>query len=162
MLTLALGIGANTAIFSVVYGVLLRPLPYRDAARSDGDERDDAEGWHVSVSYPNFLDWRAQSHAFSQMAAVRRGFNLAASISRKISAAWRFRRISFRCWACARCWAATSMRRRKKPGRRPWCCELSLWQSHLGGDPNAVGRTITLDGRGFTIIGVLPPDFDRR
>src|SRR5579864_9253081 len=78
MLTLALGIGANTAIFTVVYGVLLRPLPYKDASRLIVLNETTPRVGSVSVSYPNFLDWRAQCHAFSQIAAVHDvGFNLA-------------------------------------------------------------------------------------
>src|SRR5215831_10862393 len=78
LITLALAIGANTAIFSVVYGALLRPLPYRDP---DGlivlNETHPRIGT-ISVSYPNFLDWRAQYHVFSGMAvAAGVGYNLA-------------------------------------------------------------------------------------
>src|ERR1700735_5367384 len=70
LLTLALGIGANTAIFSVVYGVLLRPLPYQDPSRLIVLNETTPKVGTVSVSYANFLDWRAQSHMFSKMAAV--------------------------------------------------------------------------------------------
>ena len=77
VLTLALGIGANSAIFSVVNAVLLRPLPYQDADRLAALQETSPRVGPVSVSYPNFLDWRQQSHAFSQMAAVHNlGFNL--------------------------------------------------------------------------------------
>ena len=77
LLTLALGIGANTAIFSVVYAVLLSPLPYKDPSRLVVLNETTPMVGTVSVSYLNFLDWRAQSHAFSQMAAVCGvGFNL--------------------------------------------------------------------------------------
>src|SRR5579872_3692255 len=70
VLTLALGIGANTAVFSIVYSALLRPLPYRDASRLMVLNETTPNVGVVSVSYPNFLDWRAQSHAFSEMAAL--------------------------------------------------------------------------------------------
>ena len=70
LLTLALGIGANTAIFSVVYSILLRPLPYQDSSRLIVLNETTPKVGMVSVSYPDFLDWRAQSHAFSQMAVV--------------------------------------------------------------------------------------------
>ncbi|MGC2531223.1 MAG: permease prefix domain 1-containing protein, partial [Candidatus Acidiferrum sp.] len=78
MLTLALGIGANTAVFSLVYAVLLRPLPYKDPSSLIVLNETTPKVGTVSVSYPNFLDWRSQSHAFSQMAAVYGvNFNLA-------------------------------------------------------------------------------------
>ena len=77
LFTLALGIGANTAIFSVVYGILLRPLPFRDASRLVLLNETTPRVGNVSVSYPNFQDWRAQSHTFSEMAAVSNvGFNM--------------------------------------------------------------------------------------
>src|SRR5215471_12823797 len=79
IITLALGIGANTAIFSVVYAVLLRPLPFKEPERlitlqSVDVRRSDS---HSSVSYPNFVDWRAQSESFERLAAFReRNFTL--------------------------------------------------------------------------------------
>src|SRR5882724_351597 len=78
ILTLALGIGANTAIYSVVYGLLVRPLPYADPERLVVIGETDAVTGDISVAYPDFLDWRQRSRAFSGMAAMRSdGFNLA-------------------------------------------------------------------------------------
>ena len=65
--TLALGIGANTAIFSVINGVLLKPLPYRDAARI-ARLNEGRPSFQLNVSYPNFLDWRERSRSFDEMA----------------------------------------------------------------------------------------------
>ena len=67
LFTLALAIGANTAIFSAVYGILLRPLPFRDAARLVLLNEATPRVGNVSVSYQNFQDWRAQNRAFSEM-----------------------------------------------------------------------------------------------
>ena len=81
LLTLALGIGANTAIFSVVYGVLLRPLPYHDPSRVIVLNETTPKVGTVSVSYPNFLDWRAQSHAiFGDGRGVREWASILAGI----------------------------------------------------------------------------------
>src|SRR5208282_5554449 len=78
VLTLALGIGANTAIFSVVYGALLEPVPYNEPSRLVVLNETTPKVGKVGVSYPNFLDWRKTSHAFSEMAVVEEvGFNLA-------------------------------------------------------------------------------------
>src|SRR6266498_5382910 len=71
VLTLALGIGATTAIFSVVNAVVLRPLPYRDAARIVAIEELNPQGNRIQVTAPNFLDWRAQNTVFAQLAAIR-------------------------------------------------------------------------------------------
>src|SRR6202789_670208 len=77
ILTLALGIGANTAIFSVVNAVLLRPLPFKNHSQLVVLRETYKLVGNVSVSYPDFLDWRQQAHSFSAMAAIQnRGFNL--------------------------------------------------------------------------------------
>ena len=78
ILTLALGIGANTAIFSFVYGILLAPLPYHDASQLVVLNETTPRVGMISVSYPNFIDWRAQNHSFSEMAySEQMSFNLA-------------------------------------------------------------------------------------
>jgi hypothetical protein len=71
LLALALGIGANTAIFSVVNGVLLRPLPYAEPGRLMMVYEKTPEFFQSSVSYPNFLDWRRENHSFTDTAAFR-------------------------------------------------------------------------------------------
>src|SRR6476661_1398839 len=80
ILTLALGIGANTAIFSVVNGVLLNPLPYHDPQQLVSMFQEIPNFKNGSISYPNFIDWRKMNSTFSSMAAYRgAGFNLAGS-----------------------------------------------------------------------------------
>jgi putative ABC transport system permease protein len=160
-LTLALGIGANTAVFSVVYAVLLRPLPYEDPASLVVLNETTPKVGTVSVSYPNFLDWRDQSHAFSQVAAVRGvSFNLAGvtqpenisgdEVSPNFLSMMGVRPFLGRDFVASE----------EKAGTPPVILlSYSLWQTHFGGDPNVVGRTITLDGRGFTIVGILPPNY---
>ncbi len=161
VLTLALGIGANTAIFSVVYAVLLRPLPYRDASHLIVLNETTPRVGTVSVSYPNFLDWRTASRTFSEMAAVEEvGFNMAGvaqpeyirgdAVSPTFLSMLDIRPFLGRDFNASE----------EKPGTPPvLMLSYELWQSHLGGDPNAVGKTITLDGSSFTIVGVLPPNF---
>ncbi len=161
MLTLALGIGANMAIFSVLNAVLLRPLPYRDASRLVVMRETTKRVGEVSVSYPDFLDWRQRSRTFAQMAAVHNlGLNL--------SGVERPERIAG-CAVSPEFLAMLGVRpalgrdllpAEEKPGTKPVVLlSYSLWQSYLGGDAGAIGRTIALDGRPFTIIGVLPPGF---
>jgi len=161
VLTLALGIGANAAVFSVVYAVLLRPLPYKEPSRLVVLNETTPKVGVVSVSYPNFSDWRAASHTFSQMAAVYAvGFNLAGvtqpenisgdAVSPNFLSMMGVRPILGRDFDAAE----------EKAGTAPVVLlSYALWQSHLGGDRNAVGKAITLDGRSFTIVGVLPPSY---
>ncbi|HEV2615068.1 MAG TPA: ABC transporter permease, partial [Candidatus Acidoferrales bacterium] len=161
ILTLALGIGANTAIFSVVYGVLLQPLPYHDGSRLIVLNETTPRVGTVSVSYPNFLDWRAQTRAFSQMAAVYQvGFNLA-GVSQPESISGDAVSPNFLSMLGVRPFLGRDFAQsEEKAGTAPVVLvSYSLWQSHLGGDRNAIGRTISLDGRSFTIIGVLPANY---
>jgi putative ABC transport system permease protein len=166
LLTLALGIGANTAIFSVVYGVLLRPLPYQNPAGLIVLNETTPKVGTVSVSYPNFMDWRVQSHMFSKLAAVESvAFNLAgvdpagadqpenisgAAVSSDFLSMLGVRPMLGRNFDSSQDQAGTAS---------VVLLSYQLWQSHFGGARNVLGRTIALNGRGFTIIGVLPPDF---
>ncbi len=161
VLTLALGIGANAAVFSVVYAVLLRPLPYKDPSSLIVLNETTPMVGTVSVSYLNFLDWRNQSRTFSEMAAVRGvGFNLAgvtqpenisgAAVSPNFLSMMGVRPFLGRDFDASE----------EKAGTPPVILlSYSLWQSHFGGDPNIVGRTIKLDDRAFSIVGVLPPNY---
>jgi predicted permease len=165
LLTLALGIGANTAIFSVVYGVLLRPLPYQNPSRLIVLHETTPRVGTVSVSYANFLDWRAQSRAFSTMAAVASvAFNLAgpgsgldqpeningAAVSSDFLPMLGVHPILGRNFDSTQDQAGTAP---------VALLSYPLWQSHFGGALNVLGRSVALDGRSFTIIGVLPADF---
>jgi len=161
MLTLALGIGANTAVFSLVYAVLLQPLPYKNPASLVVLNETTPKVGTVSVSYQNFLDWRAQSHSFSQMAAVHQiDFNLAGisqpeNISGDAVSPEYLSMMGVRPFL-GRDFGASEA----KAGTAPIVLlGYSLWQSHFGGDPDAIGKTITLNGRAFTIVGVLPADY---
>jgi putative ABC transport system permease protein len=161
LLTLALGIGANTAIFSVVYAVLLSPLPYKDPSRLVVLNETTPMVGTVSVSYLNFLDWRAQSHAFSQMAAVCGvGFNLA-GISQPESIGGEAVSPNYLSILGVHPFLGRDFdASEEKAGTAPVVLlSYGLWESHFGGERGALGRTINLDGRGYTIIGVLPPNF---
>ena len=161
VLTLALGIGANTAVFSVVYSALLQPLPYRDASRLMVMNETTPNVGMVSVSYPNFLDWRAQSHAFLQMSALEAfTFNLSGvtepesvrglAVSPNFLAMMGIRPVIGRDFEAAE----------EKTGTAPVVIlSYSLWQSRFGGNPAVLGRTIVLNGHEFTVVGVLPSDF---
>jgi putative ABC transport system permease protein len=161
VLTLALAIGATTAIFSVLYAVLLRPLPYQDAARLMVLNETTPKVGTVSVSYPNFLDWRSASRTFSQMAAAHQvGFNLA-GISQPENISGDAVSPTFLSTIGVRPFLGRDFNASEEHAGTAPVVLLSypLWQSHFGSDPDAVGKTITLDGRSFTIVGVLPSNF---
>jgi putative ABC transport system permease protein len=161
LVTLACGIGANTAIFSLLYGVLLRPLPYRDPARLVVlNETTPAVGL-VSVSYPNFLDWRAQTHSFAAMNAVTQvSFNLA-GVSQPENISGDAVSPGFLSMMGVRPIVGRDFSADEDKAGTPAVVLLSydLWQSHFGGDRDVSGRTITLDGRPVTVVGVLPADY---
>ena len=164
VLTLALGIGANTAIFSVVYGILLRPLPYPDADRihvvwnnntREGIERD-------VTSFPNFTDWRTRGDAFEALAGfTRSGF---ASLVdggepeqlRVTYVTGDFLGVFGVSPEIGRGFTADEM----VPGSdRAALLSGALWQRRFGGDRNIVGRTITLNGQPYVVAGVMPASF---
>jgi putative ABC transport system permease protein len=161
MLTLALGIGANAAVFSVVYAVLLRPLPYKDPSSLIVLNETTPMVGTVSVSYPNFLDWRDQSRTFSQIAAVRGvGFNLS-GVTQPENISGAAVSPNFLSMMGVRPFLGRDFESSEEKAGTPPVILLSysLWQSHFGADPNIAGRTIKLDDRAFTIVGVLPPDY---
>ena len=163
VITLALGIGANTAIFSAVYGVLLAPLPYHNASRLVVLNETTPMVGNVTVSYPNFLDWRAQSHSFSQMTYIAQGkFNLAgAGVSQPENIGGDSVSPNFLSMMGVRPFLGRDFEPEEgKPGtERVLLLSYQLWQSHFGADAGIVGHSIMLDGNDFVIIGVLPPDY---
>ncbi|HEV2349248.1 MAG TPA: ABC transporter permease [Terriglobia bacterium] len=161
VLTLALGIGANTSIFSVVNAVLLRPLPFRDSGRlmvlSETNERQP----HVSVSYPNYFDWRQQNHVFEDMASFQpRDFNLAGVSEPENIGGAAVSSSLLRTLGIKPLLGRDFIPEEDKKGAEPVVMlSHGLWQRRFGGEASAVGKTLTLDGKPFTIIGVLPPQF---
>jgi len=161
VVTLALGIGANTAMFSVVYSALLRPLPYRDGDRLVVLDETTPKAGEVSVSYPNFLDWRSETRRLSGMAFVHSvGFDLVGTerpmtVSGEAVSANFLSLLGVRP-ALGRDFTASE----EEPAAAPVAIlSHSLWQSRFGADPGVLGRTITLNARPFTIVGVLPAGF---
>ncbi len=162
VVTLALGIGANTSIFTVVNAVLLRPLPYEDP---DALVRfiDVKPGMSLNLSYPNFLDWRARSRSFSEMAihnpyssVTLTGMGEAEVLSASLAEGRLFTLLGARP-ALGRIFSAEE----EKPGGEPVVLlSHRVWTRRFGRDPNVVGRVITFDTRKFTVIGVLPPWFE--
>jgi putative ABC transport system permease protein len=164
VLTLALGIGANTAIFSVVNAVLLQPLPYGDPDRLVwmwGDIRNG--GNRASVSPPDFLDYRAQNSVFEQFGAsftVDSSANLTGSgeperlTSRLVTANY------FDVLGVRPLYGRGFTAEEERFGRhRVTVLSYGLWQRRFGADQAIVGREITLNDEPYTVIGIMPPDF---
>jgi putative ABC transport system permease protein len=166
VLTLAIGIGANSAIFSVVYGVLLRPLPFKDPGRL-------MYIWHTppqtsfpgmktfSVSPANYFDWKEQSHSFEQMAVTGyTGLNLTgvgepqALLGQSVSPEY------FSVLGTAPMLGRTFAPDEDQTGRdHVVVLSYRLWSSRFGADRGIVGRTISLDETPYTVIGVMPSNF---
>jgi putative ABC transport system permease protein len=165
ILTLALGIGANTAIFSVVRRVLLQPPPYQQPETLVQVFNTYFPAWpQLGLSPGDFQDFRRQSRSFSEMAAyidIPQGFNLTGQGEpERVQAAYAdsnfFPMLGVRPVAGR---AFTS--EQDKPGSAPSALITHrFWQSHFGSDPAVVGRTLILDGKGYTLIGVLPSELD--
>jgi putative ABC transport system permease protein len=160
-LTLALGIGANTAIFSVVNAVLLRPLPYHDPDRlvTASPYRRATDGY--TILSPNFLNWRAQSQSFEQMAAYTTatsdltGGGEPERLTAGLVSAELFSTLGVPP-ALGRGFTATEDQLNGPP---VVILSHRLWQRHFGGDPQLIGRAITLDGQSRRVIGVMPSGF---
>ena len=161
LLTLALGIGANTAIFSVVNGVLLRPLPYPEPESLVMIWEDPGDIPRNSVNPRNYADWREQNEAFSQVAAITpQSVNLTGEgeperiVSARVAAS--FFSILQVNPAIGRGFLPTED---QPESQRVAVLSDSLWQRRFGADPNVIGRSLTLNGATTTVVGVMPPSF---
>jgi putative ABC transport system permease protein len=163
ILTLALGIGANTAIFSVVNGVLLRPLPYRDAGRimtlwqTDTKSGEKEEG----ASPANFLDWREQNQVFSDAAAAEPySHNLSGQGEPEAFRSWLVTAGFFQILGVDALLGRTFSSEEYQAGRAPVVVmSHGLWRRRFGADPNLIGQTLRLNGQPHIVVGVMPPEF---
>jgi putative ABC transport system permease protein len=164
VLTLALGIGANTAIFSVVNAVLLRPLPYMDPDRLvQISENNPKYGtlW-FAVAPANFLDWQQQNHVFESMAIFgvwSEEFYLA-GVGQPEQLQGRYVSASFfPLLGVQPILGRTFLPEEDRPGQRVVVLTYAFWQRRFGSDAKALGRQITLNGESYTVIGVMPKGF---
>jgi predicted permease len=164
ILTLALGIGANTAIFSVVNTVLLAPLPYPGANRLVILHESSPQFHYQSISYPNFLDWQRMSRSFAGMAAYRNDAYELSGGSRNPMPVYVFGED-----VSANFFQVLGVRLLNGPGFSPKedrqdgqpqvVLSYGLWQSRFGGDRGLVGRSIPLNGQTAQVVGILPQSF---
>jgi predicted permease len=162
VLTLTLGIGANTAIFSVVSGVLLNPLPYPHPDQLVTLHESKPNFERGSVSYPNFRDWQKDNHTFSGMAIYRNyAFSLtgrgdAEQVQSQLISSDFFQLLGVKP-VIGRLFAQGE----DEIGVAPMALiSAGLWQRKFGSAPDALGKSLTLDGRDYTIVGVIPASFD--
>jgi putative ABC transport system permease protein len=160
ILTLALGIGANTAIFSVVNGVLLRPLPFGDPSRLVLIAEKSSFPV-ISTSYENYLDWRDQSHSFESMEATRGGaITLTGAgdperVNVRMATAGLFSMLGINVRV-----GRTFLPEEDRTGGTPVALlSYGLWQRRFGGSSEIIGKAIDLDSQPYTVVGVLPSGF---
>jgi len=165
---MALGIGANTAIFTIVNKVLLEPLPFRDVDRV-------VQIWHTppqssfpgmttfSISPANFLDWQRQNHVFEVMALYSgANFDLTGTEKPEAISASPVTAGFFSVLGVEPIHGRIFRPEENNPGQnQEVVLSYKFWQTHYGADPSAVGRTINLDGEPYTIIGVMGPAMNK-
>jgi putative ABC transport system permease protein len=159
VLTLALGIGANSAVFTIFSTVLIRPLPYPHAERLvKADVYDLKSGnFYGQTSYPDFMDWSEQSQFFDHLAAYEaKTFNLSGikqpeHVKGEVASSDFFETLGIRPFQ-GRSFAAAR-------NQQVVILSYVLWSRSFGSDPRTIGRSITLDGYGYEVIGVMPRDF---
>jgi putative ABC transport system permease protein len=161
ILTLALGIGANTAIFSIVNAVLLRPLPYPDADRIMVLNESSGPGQDYSVALPDYFDWRKDNTVFEHLAATHKeSRNLSGIPGRdpeRVSCASVTRNF-FNIIGLPPKIGRTFSEDEDKVGAPPVVVISDrLWRRVFNADPSVLGRSITLHDQNFTVIGVMPP-----
>jgi putative ABC transport system permease protein len=162
VITLALGIGANTAIFSVVNELLLRPLPYRDADRIVTMWEVSPEGRHQNTtSRQNYRIWKAQGSSFEQMAAFTdQRVNLTGGGDPEELSVTFATPEFFKVLGVEPILGRTFLPEDNDPGKQDVAVlSYGLWQRRFGGQTNIIGQPITLSAEQFTIIGVMPPNF---
>jgi predicted permease len=162
VLTLALGIGANTAIFSVVNAVLLRPLPFENASRLVWSWGKCALCSQAAVAPSDFLDYRAQNHSFEYYGAMDSGgslFNLAGSdkpiqVKGSMVTAGFFDALGIE----PRYGRSSELSDEKTTDPLVVILSRHLWQERFGSDPNVIGKSVKLDDKTRTVVGVLAND----
>ena len=163
ILTLAIGIGANAAIFSIVNGVLLRPLPFPDSSRIVTIWETDANRNVVrgTASPAEFLDWRDMNHSFAELSGWRSLlFTITGSGNAEQVHGSQVTGNFFRMLGVGPVIGRDFSSEDEKPGREQVAIlTYALWRRHYGGDSSVIGKSILLDEKSYTIIGILPRSF---
>jgi putative ABC transport system permease protein len=160
-LTLALGIGANTAIFSVVNAVLMRPLPFAEPERLVWLWDTAPHNSALPASLPDFLDWKEQNRSFEHLAAFQSGkMFLDAGDEARETLVGQVTPEMFALLRVSPTLGRSFTAEETLPGRsRIALLSHALWQNRFGSEPNVIGRTVELNGAAYTVIGVMPAGF---
>ena len=157
VLTVALGIGAATGIFSLVNAVLLRPLPFPEPDRLMSllhEQHASDTISPTSLSYPDFFDWRTQNHTFNAMASYRDQQSTLSSVGDAQNLQGEIVSSEFfRVLAIHPLLGRDFVAADEKPGQRTVMLSYQLWQSTFGSRPDIGGQSITLDGHNYTVAG---------
>jgi predicted permease len=161
ILTLALGIGSNTAMFSVVTAVLLRPLPFPEPHRIVAVETVAQNGGSTAESFPDFVDWREQNRSFESMAAYHTT-NLTLSgvgdpmhVQATVVSAGFFETLGVQPKL-----GRTFRREEERAGNHVAILSDRMWRTQFQADPQVLGKSMDLGGRPYTIVGVMPAGFE--
>ncbi|MGE5569515.1 MAG: ABC transporter permease [Rhodospirillales bacterium] len=163
VLALALGIGANTAIFTVANAVLIRPLPYKDSDRLVAVwENNPPQGWQrMGVSGPAYIDWQEQSQLFEEIALYEPGSGTLTGIGEPEQIpGMRVTTNFFKVLGAGAQYGRLFTADEAKGGRHNVCVVTNgFWRRRMGSDPGVVGKVFQVDGLAYMVIGVLSPDF---
>jgi len=164
ILALGIGIGANTAIFSVVDGVLLRPLPYPEPDRLMMVYEKEPDFSRTSVSYENFLDWRRDNRLFADLASFRgEDMNFTGSGQPEHLSGEYVSYSLFSVLGVRPLLGRTFLPQEDQQGAGGvTILNYAFWKRRFGGDPSVIGRTLTLNARPYAVIGVMPQGFHFR
>jgi putative ABC transport system permease protein len=162
VVTLALGIGANTSIFSVVNAVLLRPLPYPNAGQLVMLwEQNPHRGWFENiVSGDNFLDWQKQNQVFEGMAAFEsNSFSITGNQQAEEVAGEHVSANMFSVLGVQPFRGRLFLPEENRQDRAAVILSYGFWQRRYGGNPDLIGKTISINGEGYPVVGILAPTF---
>ena len=172
VLTLALGIGATTAIFSLVYGILLRPLPFPNSEQLVAiatlefppgvAPTNPAVADRIGSSYPNFFDWRQRNHTFESLASYDQGERLFSKMNGDGARVIPGARVSanlFSALGVAAALGRTFTEEEEQPGHRVVILSHELWTSDFASSPNVIGEIVKISDEPSTIVGVMPAGF---
>jgi putative ABC transport system permease protein len=159
MVTIALGVGVNVAVFSQLNNILLRPLPYPDAEQLVIlSQADRLKTTSVSVSYPNLTDWRTQTRMFAGMSGFNyRRYNIINAGEAQTATGSAVSANLFQVLKVQPLYGRHLLPEDDRPGAdRVVLLSYAIWQRHFGGDPSVVGKSLTIDDTKHTIVGVMP------